>query len=58
MGSNKKTHKKKIRTLCVVAACSQLIKHNRKHSRVSRTKKKEMWGKPWLAEKHRICMMD
>ena len=37
MGRNKETVKKKIGALCVVAACSQFIKHNRKHSSVSNT---------------------
>ena len=42
MRSNKETLKKKIGALCVVAACSQVIKH-RKHS--FKQKKKEMLGK-------------
>ena len=32
--------------LCVVAACSQFIKHHRKHSRVSNTIKRKCWVKP------------
>ena len=43
---------KKIGTFCVVAACSQCIKDNTKHSRVLNTRKRKCWVKPWLAEKH------
>ena len=52
MRSNKETLKKKIGALCVVAACSQIIIYNRKH-RVSNTRKRKCWIKPWLAEKHK-----
>ena len=52
MRSNKEMLKKQIRALCVVAACSQIIKHNRKH-RVSNTRKRKCWVKPWLAERHK-----
>ena len=52
MRSNKETHKKQVRALYVVAACSQIIKHNRKH-RISNTIRKKCWVKPWLAEKHK-----
>ena len=48
MRNNKETLKKQIGALCVVAACSQIIKH-----RVSNTRKKKFWVKPWLAEKHK-----
>ena len=40
---------KKIAALSVAAACLQFIKHNRNHSRVSNTKKRKCWIKPWLA---------
>ena len=52
MGSNKETLKKKIGSLCVVIACSQFLKHNSKHNRVSNTRKRKCWVKPWLAKKH------
>ena len=45
MRSNKEMLKKQIGALCVVAACSQIIKHNRKH-RVSNTRKRKCWVKP------------
>ena len=51
MESNKETLKKKISALCVVAACSQFIEDNRKHSRVSNTRKRKCWVKLWLTEK-------
>ena len=54
MGSKKET----LCALCVVAACSQFIKLKKKHSRISNTRKKKCWVKPWLAEKHRVCIMD
>ena len=47
------TLKKKIGALCVVTACSQFVKHNGKHNRVSNTKKGKCWVKPWLTEKHK-----
>ena len=52
MRSNKETLKKEIGALCVVAACSEIIKHNRKH-RVSNTRKRKCWEKPWLAKKNK-----
>ena len=52
MKSNNETLKKKIGALCVVAECSEVIKHNRKH-RVSNTRKRKHWVKPWLAEKNK-----
>ena len=52
MRNNKETLKKQIGALCVVAACSQIIKRNMKH-RVSNTRKKKFWVKPGLAEKHK-----
>ena len=45
MGSNKETLKKEI-----VAACSQFTKHNRKDRRVSNTRKRKFWVKPWLPD--------
>ena len=44
MRSNKETFKKEIGALSVVAACSQVIKHNRKH-RISNTRKRKCWVK-------------
>ena len=52
MEGNKETLKK-IDDFCVVAACSQFIKDNRKHSRVSNTRKRKCWIKPWLTEKYK-----
>ena len=52
MGSNKETPKK-MGAICVVTACSLFIKHNRKHNRVSNTRKRKCWVKPWLAGKHK-----
>ena len=52
MRSNKETFKKQIGALSVVAACSQVIKHNTKH-RISHTRKRKCWVKAWLAEKHK-----
>ena len=57
MGSNKETLKKKIGTLCVVTTCSKFLKHNRKHSRVSNTRKRKCWVKPWLADKHKTLSL-
>ena len=54
MRSNKETFKKKIGCFCVVAACSKLIKNNRKHSRVSNIRKSKYWVKSRLAEKYKI----
>ena len=34
----------------IVAACLQLLKHTRKYARVSNTRKRKCWVKPWLAE--------
>ena len=56
MGSNKKILKKKIDTLCAVAACSQFIKHNRKHCRVSNTE--EMFGLNSTKIKNTVDTMD
>ena len=53
MGSIKGTLKKKIGALSVVAACSQFIKHKKKHKQNFKHKKMECWVKPWLAEKHK-----
>ena len=39
--------------LCIVAACSQFRKHNRKHSRVSNIRKRKCWVKSWLDEKYK-----
>ena len=52
MRSNKETFKKQIGALSVVAACSQVIKHNTKH-RISHTRKRKCWVKAWLAEKRK-----
>ena len=43
--NDKETLKKKI-----VAACLQFVKHTRKYTRVSNTRKRKCWVKPWLAE--------
>ena len=56
MGSNKKILKKKIDTPCAVAACSQFIKHNRKHCRVSNTE--EMFGLNSTKIKNTVDTMD
>ena len=45
MESNSGTLKKKIGALCTVTACSQFLKHNRKHSTSLKYKKEEMLGK-------------
>ena len=44
---NRETLNTKIGALCVVAACSQFVKHNRKYSRVSNTntRKRKCWVK-------------
>ena len=52
MRNNKETLKKQIGAPCVVAACSQIVKRNRKH-RVSNTRTRKCWLKQRLAEKHK-----
>ena len=49
--SNKEKLKKKNDAIWVVTAGSQIIKHKRKGSRVSNTRKRKCWVKLWLAEK-------
>ena len=52
MEGNKETLKK-IDDFCVVAACLQFKKDNRKYSRVLNTRKRKCRIEPWLTEKHK-----